>query len=56
MLVTSYEPDPKPSYLDARDNVMIGWGSAWPRPAPIFQPYEECGTSFQWNTGFNAPP
>lgn len=56
MLVTSYEPDPKPDYLAARDNVMIGWGSAWPRPAPIFQPYEECGTSFQWNTGFNAPP
>ena len=56
MLVTSYEPSPKPSYLDARDNIMIGWGSAWPRPAPLFTPYEECGTSFQWNTGFNIPP
>lgn len=56
MLVTSYEPFPKPSYLDARDNLMIGWGSAWPRPTPVFQPYEECGTSFQWNTGFVVPP
>lgn len=56
MLVTSYEPSPKPAYLDARDNIMIGWGSAWPRPTPIFEPYEECGTSFQWNTGFNIPP
>ncbi|MEZ4450937.1 MAG: cytochrome c peroxidase [Nannocystaceae bacterium] len=56
MLVTSYEPFPKPSYLDARDNLMIGWGSPWPRPAPIFTPYEECGTSFQWNTGFVIPP
>lgn len=56
MLVTSYEPFPKPSYLDARDNVMIGWGAPWPRPAPVFEPYEECGTSFQWNTGFVIPP
>jgi|GEM_PF-300132 len=56
MLVTSYEPFPKPDYLAARDNVMIGWGSAWPRAAPIFTPYEECGTSFQWNTGFIIPP
>ena len=56
MLVTSYEPYPKPAYLDARDNIMIGWGSAWPRPTPLFEPYEECGTSFQWNTGFVIPP
>lgn len=30
----SLEPDPKPSYLDSRDNTMIGWSGAWPTTIP----------------------
>ncbi|MCB9700720.1 MAG: hypothetical protein H6711_02380 [Myxococcales bacterium] len=54
MAVTSYEPFPKPSYLDARDNLMIGWGGAWPKPDPFYDKPVECGTNFQWNTGFGG--
>ena len=52
MVVTSYEPFPKPSYLDARDNVMIGWGGSWPTPDPVLTPPVECGTNFQWQGEF----
>lgn len=52
MTVTSYEPFPKPSYLDARDNLMIGWGGAWPTPDPVLTPPVECGTNFQWVDAF----
>ncbi|MBK8262198.1 MAG: hypothetical protein IPK80_12790 [Nannocystis sp.] len=52
MVVTSYEPFPKPSYLDARDNIMIGWGGAWPEPLPVLEPPVECGTNFQWDGEF----
>lgn len=52
MTVTSYEPFPKPSYLDARDNVMVGWGGAWPTPDPLLTKPEECGTNFQWQGDF----
>lgn len=31
---TSLEPDPKPAYLAARDNTMIGWGGAYPAQLP----------------------
>jgi len=30
----SLEPDPKPSYLDSRDNTMIGWGGIFPAVIP----------------------
>jgi hypothetical protein len=54
MIGTSYEPFPKPSYLDARDNLMIGWGGAWPSPDADTLPAkpEECGTNFQWQGNF----
>lgn len=52
MTVTSYEPFPKPSYLDARDNVMVGWGGAWPTPDPTLTKPVECGTNFQWQGEF----
>jgi len=52
MVVTSYEPFPKPSYLDARDNIMIGWGGAWPEPTPVLTPPVECGENFQWQGEF----
>lgn len=48
ILSTSYEPFPKPDYLLARDNLMIGWGGQVPEDAfpPVIPPpeYEECGT------------
>lgn len=48
ILSTSYEPFPKPEYLHARDNLMIGWGGQVPDDAfpPVIPPpeYEECGT------------
>lgn len=31
---TSLEPDPKPAYLNSRDNTMIGWGGAYPAQLP----------------------
>ncbi|MER2562112.1 MAG: hypothetical protein ABTQ32_15405 [Myxococcaceae bacterium] len=31
---TSLEPDPKPSFLDGRDNTMIGWGGSYPAQIP----------------------
>jgi hypothetical protein len=31
---SSLEPDPKPSYLDSRDNLMIGWGNQYPQVWP----------------------
>lgn len=31
---SSLEPDPKPAYLDSRDNTMIGWGGAYPGGVP----------------------
>lgn len=31
---TSLEPDPKPRFLDSRDNTMIGWGGAYPARIP----------------------
>jgi cytochrome c peroxidase len=51
MIVTSLEPDPKPDYLRARDNIMLGWGGTW--PGEMVPPIEdsapvECGTPFQW--------
>lgn len=52
MTVTSYEPFPKPSYLDARDNVMVGWGGSWPTPDPLLTKPVECGTNFQWQGEF----
>jgi len=30
----SLEPDPKPAYLDARDNPMIGWSGSYPLQMP----------------------
>ncbi len=64
MISTSYEPFPKPDYLAARDNVMIAYTGAWPKPHPedsLFQyePPVECGTTFQWpapGVGMDAPP
>lgn len=52
MVVTSYEPYPKPSYLDSRDNIMVGWGAAWPIPDPLLTKPVECGTNFQWQGDF----
>ncbi|MDP1823197.1 MAG: hypothetical protein Q8L48_08150 [Archangium sp.] len=31
---SSLEPDPKPAYLNSRDNTMIGWGGAYPIGVP----------------------
>jgi len=31
---TSLEPDPKPGFLDGRDNTMIGWGGSYPAQIP----------------------
>jgi hypothetical protein len=33
-LATSLEPDPKPSYLDSRDNPMITWAGTYPMVTP----------------------
>ncbi|HSP81962.1 MAG TPA: hypothetical protein VLQ93_25805, partial [Myxococcaceae bacterium] len=33
-LATSLEPDPKPEYLRARDNPMIGWSGTYPTVRP----------------------
>jgi len=33
-LATSLEPDPKPDYIYARDNIMIGYTGAYPAVAP----------------------
>lgn len=51
---TSLEPDPKPAYLAARDNTMIGWGGAYPMQIPrgftanpvsgLIQPLGTCQT------------
>jgi hypothetical protein len=30
----SLEPDPKPAYLNSRDNTMLGWGGAYPAGVP----------------------
>jgi hypothetical protein len=30
ILAVSLEPDPKPAYLDARDNIMVGWSTLYP--------------------------
>lgn len=54
--VTSYEPFPKPDYLKARDNLMIGWGGNWPKMDPAYEKPVECGENFQWNTGFAPVP
>ncbi|NVB38075.1 hypothetical protein G6O69_09550 [Pseudenhygromyxa sp. WMMC2535] len=50
-LAVSIEPDPKPSYLDSRDNVMLGYGTTFPDLPPELLPVfeEECGTNFQWD-------
>lgn len=53
IIATSYEPDPKPAYLKSRDNIMIGFGGQWPADQiPLDKPVE-CGTTFQWDTGFS---
>lgn len=31
---SSLEPDPKPAFLASRDNLMIGWGGAYPQQIP----------------------
>lgn len=31
---SSLEPDPKPAYLNSRDNTMIGWGGGYPATMP----------------------
>jgi hypothetical protein len=31
---SSLEPDPKPAYLNSRDNTMIGWGGGYPGSLP----------------------
>ena len=58
MIGTSYEPWPKPDYLAARDNIMIGWGGMWPEQPPALIPPKpegaECGTNFQWDGTFGA--
>jgi hypothetical protein len=33
-LSTSLEPDPKPAYLNSRDNNMIGWSGTYPTGVP----------------------
>ena len=62
-IAMSYEPFPKPDYLKARDNLMLGFGGFWPNPhpldSPLFDPPVECGTSFQWpepGVGFEPTP
>lgn len=34
-LATSLEPDPKPEYIRARDNIMIGWAGQYPVQFPL---------------------
>lgn len=51
---SSLEPDPKPSYLDSRDNTMIGWGGSYPASLPdgltvdpisgLYKTRTSCGT------------
>ncbi len=47
----SLEPDPKPEYLKARDNLMIGWGASFPSTllADFADPNPPCacGNSYQ---------
>lgn len=45
----SLEPDPKPAYLRARDNLMLGWGAQFPVGNLVPEAEEECGTDFQWD-------
>ncbi|MBS2032600.1 MAG: hypothetical protein JST54_32300 [Deltaproteobacteria bacterium] len=33
-VATSLEPDPKPAYLESRDNPMIGWAGGYPQYLP----------------------
>jgi len=63
-IATSLEPDPRPAYLGARDNPMIGWGGAYPAKVPagytvdpvggFFALRTSCGTHVQsgWPKGF----
>lgn len=51
---SSLEPDPKPAYLDSRDNTMIGWGGGYPGGVPdgltvdplsgLYKTRTSCGT------------